>query len=69
MYYLIIIIGLFLIKPSYASDLRYCGFIERDAFGSIKRNQKVLNDFQKLYPCPSTGKETGSCPGWAKDHV
>ena len=35
----------------------------------VKRSQAVLKRFQRLYPCPSTGKTTGPCPGWTKDHV
>ncbi len=34
----------------------------------ITRSQTVLRQFQHLYPCPSTGKKTGACPGWVKDH-
>jgi hypothetical protein len=34
-----------------------------------KRSVKVLKDFQKLNPCPSTGQREGPCPGYIKDHV
>lgn len=51
------------------SDPRFCGAPVRDADGDIIRSTKVLRDFQKIHPCPSTGLPTGSCPGWAKDHV
>lgn len=50
-------------------DPRYGGPPARDAHGNIKRSRQVLRDFQKLYPCPSTGKTTGACPGWHLDHV
>ena len=33
------------------------------------RDRNVPLEFQKLYPCPSTGKTTGACPGWEKDHI
>jgi hypothetical protein len=33
------------------------------------RSEAVLRAFQRLHPCPSTGKPTGACPGWIKDHV
>jgi len=32
------------------------------------RDRNVPLEFQKLYPCPSTGKTFGACPGWNKDH-
>ncbi len=33
------------------------------------RSEQVTRDFQKQNPCPSTGKTTGSCPGYVKDHI
>jgi hypothetical protein len=33
------------------------------------RSAAVLRAFQRSHPCPSTGKKTGSCPGYIKDHV
>lgn len=50
-------------------DPRYCGQPARDADGRISRSTQVLAEFQRLHPCPSTGKTFGSCPGWSKDHV
>jgi hypothetical protein len=35
---------------------------------TIPRSAKVLRDFQRGHPCPSTGKTTGACPGWIRDH-
>lgn len=34
----------------------------------VHRSQAVLRAFQRQVPCPSTGKTTGACPGWVKDH-
>jgi hypothetical protein len=53
------------------TDSRVCGVenIKRSEEGVIIRSASVLRNFQKLHPCPSTGKITGSCPGWAIDHV
>lgn len=34
-----------------------------------KRSHQVTAEFQRLHPCPSTGKKTGACPGWVKDHI
>jgi hypothetical protein len=41
----------------------------RNADGFYTRSKKVAREFQKIHPCPSTGLQTGACPGWAKDHV
>jgi hypothetical protein len=49
-------------------DYRYTGEVPREANGDIKRDPKVTREFRKLYACPSTGKFTGACPGWAMDH-
>lgn len=52
-----------------AQDARYCGPPARDADGVILRDRGVLRDFQRIYPCPSTGLQRGACPGWFKDHT
>ena len=41
----------------------------RDSRGHIKRSGKAKNDFKRHNPCPSTGKASGSCPGYVIDHV
>src|SRR6266404_5706098 len=33
------------------------------------RSQSVKHEFQRQHPCPSTGRTTGACPGYVKDHV
>lgn len=33
------------------------------------RSHAALAEFQRQYPCPSTGLTRGACPGWVKDHV
>jgi 5-methylcytosine-specific restriction endonuclease McrA len=33
------------------------------------RDRNVPAEFQRQFPCPSTGKTTGACPGWERDHV
>lgn len=42
--------------------------LPRDPDGGIHRSPAVLAEFQRLYPCPSTGRPTGPCPGNIKDH-
>lgn len=39
------------------------------AHATEHRSQAVLHAFQRAHPCPSTGRTTGACPGWVKDHV
>lgn len=60
---------LLLASLALAQDPRYGGPPARDADGSIKRSRAVLREFQRIHPCPSTGKTTGACPGWHLDHV
>lgn len=38
------------------------------AAGTI-RDPKVPRDFQRSQPCPATGKTSGACPGWVRDHI
>lgn len=33
------------------------------------RDPRVPKAFQKLHPCPSTGKRSGACPGYVRDHI
>jgi hypothetical protein len=33
------------------------------------RSSAVKHEFQRLHPCPSTGRTTGACPGFVKDHI
>src|SRR5438132_11334194 len=33
------------------------------------RSLEVKHEFQRQHPCPSTGRPTGRCPGYIKDHV
>jgi hypothetical protein len=33
------------------------------------RNLAARLEFQRLHPCPSKGKPTGSCPGYVVDHI
>lgn len=41
---------------------------KRDAHGKPSRSTQQKNVFKKSHPCPSTGKSTGSCPGYVVDH-
>jgi hypothetical protein len=33
------------------------------------RSREVAREFQREHPCPSTGKTSGGCPGYRKDHI
>lgn len=33
------------------------------------RDPNVPRQYEKLHPCPSTGKTSGACPGYVRDHV
>jgi hypothetical protein len=39
------------------------------ASGKEYRSLEVKHEFQRQHPCPSTGRTTGPCPGYIKDHV
>lgn len=43
--------------------------VQRDWHGHIKRGEQARAQFKKVQPCPSTGKSSGSCPGYVIDHV
>lgn len=43
--------------------------VRRDAHGRIARDPRATNAFRTQQPCPSTGKSSGSCPGYVIDHV
>lgn len=32
------------------------------------RSVAVKLEFKRHYPCPSTGRAEGACPGWVMDH-
>lgn len=34
-----------------------------------KRSHKARAEFQQQHTCPSTGRHSGSCPGYVIDHV
>ena len=42
---------------------------DRDAHGRFERSTASKDAFKHRHPCPSTGKATGSCPGYVIDHV
>jgi hypothetical protein len=39
------------------------------ASASEHRSRAVAGEFQWQHPCPSTGRATGACPGYVRDHI
>ena len=46
-----------------------CSSCARTPSGRIQRSRVATGAFKKQSPCPSTGKTSGSCPGYVIDHV
>lgn len=46
-----------------------CTSCARTPTGKIQRSRAATGAFKKQSPCPSTGKTSGSCPGYVIDHV
>jgi hypothetical protein len=44
-------------------------FEARLRFGRFIGTVSSKRDFQLTHPCPSTGRTSGTCPGYVKDHV
>ena len=44
-------------------------WVHRDSHGKIARDPRQTSEFKRQNPCPSTGKSSGSCPGYVIDHV
>ena len=55
-------------SPAKAGKSRAAPGVQRDADGKIQRSAKAKADFKKDHPCPSTGKQSGACPGYVIDH-
>lgn len=47
----------------------YAEGVGRDKNGHIARSGHEKDEFKKSHPCPSTGKSSGSCPGYVIDHI
>jgi len=55
--------------PSTGSHSKATPGVHRDSHGKIARDPRQTNAFKKEHPCPSTGKTSGSCPGYVIDHI
>ena len=47
----------------------YCITAANLALASEHRSHAVTREFQREHPCPSTGRASGPCPGYRKDHI
>ena len=43
--------------------------LKKDNHSRIKRSSAEKHAFEKVHPCPSTGKSSGACPGYIVDHI
>ena len=43
--------------------------IHRDSHGRIVRSEAAKHAFERMHPCPSTGRTSGPCPGYVIDHI
>jgi hypothetical protein len=41
----------------------------RTRLSAPHRNPAVGRAFERTHPCPSTGRTSGPCPGYVRDHV
>jgi hypothetical protein len=44
-------------------------FLACPASAHEHRSRAVAREFQREHPCPSTGRTSGACPGYVRDHV
>src|SRR5947209_3638523 len=50
-------------------SLCFLGGLPNAGSARADRSPEVTREFQQQNPCPSTGKTSGRCPGYVKDHV
>jgi hypothetical protein len=49
--------------------LAVCVALPVSASAKQPRSASVKHEFQLTHPCPATGRTSGACPGYVKDHV
>jgi hypothetical protein len=49
--------------------LAVCVALPISASAKQHRSASVKREFQLTHPCPATGRTSGACPGYVKDHV
>jgi len=58
-----------LYRVALAVALALCLVLAVSASAKEPRSASVKREFQLTQPCPSTGRTSGACPGYIKDHV
>ena len=51
------------------ATLAACVVLPISALAKEHRSASVKREFQLTHPCPSTGRTTGACPGYVRDHI
>ena len=46
-----------------------CVVLPVSASAKEHRSASVKHEFQLAHPCPATGRTSGACPGYVKDHI
>jgi hypothetical protein len=51
------------------ATLAVCVALSISASAKEHRSASVKREFQLTHPCPATGRTSGACPGYVKDHI
>jgi hypothetical protein len=49
--------------------LAVCVVLPTSSAARELRSASIKREFQLTHPCPATGRKSGACPGYVKDHV
>jgi hypothetical protein len=49
--------------------LAACVVVPTSSSAKKLRSASVKREFQLTHPCPETGRTSGACPGYVKDHI
>lgn len=52
-----------------ASSVLAIAAFNNEAMATKHRSHSAIAEFKRISPCPSTGKQSGSCPGHIIDHI
>ena len=52
-----------------AAAFAVCVVLPDSASAKEHRSASVKREFQLTHPCPATGRTSGACPGYVKDHI
>jgi hypothetical protein len=52
-----------------AAVFAVCVVLPGSASAKEHRSTSVKREFQLTHPCPATGRTSGACPGYVKDHI